>query len=149
MGSSAEQWKTLGICVLGVCLVVPALAKVSVTLSQPEPPTPLHYWRFEPEPGFLEDSIGNAGLAVISPGIEPVNIPDGARGENFPAVIGVSRDANSTAADCRKSLGSLACPDAIPIDKAFTIEAFVRADNLTPIKGWGKSILAAQGTKLY
>ena len=42
----------------------------------------LHYWRFEEEPGFLEDSVGTATLTTQE--FDQVALPAEGRGAHFP-----------------------------------------------------------------
>lgn len=131
-------WSTYVIAFLATCAAVPCFAAMLDFNNVADRTRALHYWRFEDEPGFFEDSIGATSLAGTIAAIEPVSLPSKMRGQSFRS------DGNRTAADCIKERSFLYATSVTPVPPAFTIELFIHADDLSPQGNNGLAILAAQ-----
>ena len=104
----------------------------------------LHYWRFEEEPGFLEDSVGTATLTTQE--FDQVALPAEGRGDQFPNRLPGIGD-NQRAAETPPTVAGFTTHDSTPIDDAFTIELFANVDDLD--LGGNRSVLVAQNTNPF
>jgi RNA polymerase sigma factor (sigma-70 family) len=130
---------TLG-ALAAAAFMAPVAAIVGV--SQPTASAqPLHYWRFEDSPGFLQDSV--AGATLTAQNIVQTALPSNGRGASFPTNIpGIG--ANASAADSLRSTAGLTTNNSTPVGEAFTIELFANLDDVGPANTNRRAVMAVQ-----
>ena len=103
----------------------------------------LHHWRFENDPGFVQDSVGTADLTPSSRRARQIALPHNDRGAYFPTHFAEIGDNLSAAESIGQRSGFLA-NETVPVDEAFTIELFANVDDLSAVGERRRSVMAAQ-----